>query len=285
MFRKNIQYGIGDTKMKERNVKNEKVEIVGNGSKDNRPFSNYPLTIRKNTKSQANTVVPVIQKSKEKKERINVLIIEDYDLVKRGLKASLEEYPEINIIGAIGSDLNIEKIFSNNKIDVVIADLIMKLENGLEITRKIKQYSPKTNIIIITNCNTPDEVIIALGLGVRGYCSTEITVNSLVDVIKSVNHGSCWIDKYFSDVLLKFFPTPKSTKLSDNIRRNVLPLLTRREMEVLELVVEGKSNEEIAHELIVSPHTAKAHVSNILQKFEVSDRIQLAVKATKYHIV
>ena len=129
-------------------------------------------------------------------------------------------------------------------------------------------------------------VLPLIGSGANGYCLKDIDPITLSNVIKNVAKGACWIDSNVAHLALKFFPKPENSQIMTTIHTNdAKARLTERENEVLKLLVQGKSNTQIAQELIVSVHTAKAHVCSILQKLCVDDRVQAAVKAIKEGIV
>ena len=141
-------------------------------------------------------------------------------------------------------------------------------------------------MVILTSHERGEEVIAALGSGACAYCLKDIDPDLLVQVICAAAKGACWIDSTVAKSALSFFPKPENianlpkTEPSDSRAQ-----LTDRELEVLKHLVQGKSNTEIAKELIVSVHTAKAHVCSILQKLCVDDRVQAAVKAIKENII
>ena len=158
--------------------------------------------------------------------------------------------------------------------------------NGLEATQKVKMISPDTKIIILTSHDREEEVIASLGCGASGYCLKDIDPVTLSNVIKNVAKGACWLDSNIAHLALKFFPKPENTEIAGvSSSGESKTKLTERENEVLKLLVQGKSNTQIAQELIVSVHTAKAHVCSILQKLCVDDRVQAAVKAIKEGLV
>ncbi len=129
-------------------------------------------------------------------------------------------------------------------------------------------------------------MLAALGSGANAYCLKDIEPNTLVNVIKTVSQGAAWLDPAIAKVALNLFPKPESTKvLFSTEAPDARAQLTERELEVLKLLVKGKSNTEIAKDLIVSVHTAKAHVCSILQKLCVDDRVQAAVKAIRENII
>ena len=145
---------------------------------------------------------------------------------------------------------------------------------------------PNIKIIILTSHDREEEVMATLGAGAKGYCLKDIDPTTLASVIKSVAQGACWLDPGIAKWALNQFPKPKDpTLMSQGSFADSRAQLTERELEVLKLLVAGKSNTEIAKELIVSVHTAKAHVCSILQKMCVNDRVQAAVKAVKEGLV
>lgn len=217
---------------------------------------------------------------------ISVIIVEDYKLTRVGLKSTLNEYEHINVVGEAEDAVEGIALIENLKPDVVLMDLGLPGMNGLEATIKIKEKGLNSKVIILTSHERGEEVIAALGSGANAYCLKDISPETLSSVIKNVAEGACWVDPGVSSVALNFFPKPENVSL---IQTNDVPdaraQLTERELEVLKHLVKGKSNTEIAKELIVSVHTAKAHVCSILQKLCVDDRVQAAVKAIKENII
>ena len=217
---------------------------------------------------------------------ISVIIVEEYKLTRVGLKSTLNEYEHINVVGEAEDAVEGIALIEKLKPDVVLMDLGLPGMNGLEATIKIKEKGLNSKVIILTSHERGEEVIAALGSGANAYCLKDISPETLSSVIKNVAEGACWVDPGVSSVALNFFPKPENVSL---IQTNDVPdaraQLTERELEVLKHLVKGKSNTEIAKELIVSVHTAKAHVCSILQKLCVDDRVQAAVKAIKENII
>ena len=165
-------------------------------------------------------------------------------------------------------------------------DLGLPGMNGLEATMKIKETNKDVKIIILTSHERGEEVTAALGAGANAYCLKDISPKTLSEVIVNVAKGACWIDSGVAEAALKYFPKPENVSLLKSSEvQDARAQLTERELEVLKHLVQGKSNTEIAKELIVSVHTAKAHVCSILQKLCVDDRVQAAVKAIKENII
>jgi DNA-binding NarL/FixJ family response regulator len=130
-----------------------------------------------------------------------------------------------------------------------------------------------------------DEVLASLSAGANAYCLKEITSGRLIEVVKSVYEGAAWLDPAIASLALDMFSSGSIRPRVDSADARADLQLTERESQVLTLLVEGKSNSEIADDLSVSVHTAKAHVCSILQKLSVHDRVQAAVKAVKENLV
>lgn len=222
----------------------------------------------------------------QSKEVINVVIVEDYKLTRVGLRSTLNEFDNIQVIGEAEDATSGLEIIQKEKPTVVLMDLGLPEMNGIEATQKVKEISPETKVIILTSHDREEEVLAALGSGASAYCLKDIDPNTLASVIKNVAKGACWLDSAVAQVALSLFPKPENTNLQHSAEiSDARAQLTEREFEVLRLLVKGRSNTEIAKELIVSVHTAKAHVCSILQKLCVDDRVQAAVKAIKENII
>ncbi len=212
----------------------------------------------------------------------NILIVEDHELTRFGLKTTFEGVEYVgNIFEADSAEKAIE-IFNNNQIDVVIMDLGLPNMNGIEATKKIRSSNKDVKIIILTSHNDEKEVLSSLKAGANAYCSKEINPQRLIQVVHSVSEGAAWFDPSIAHIVLK--ASTGSSSFEPDCGANNYDL-TAREAQILKLMTEGYSNMEIAQLLVISINTTKAHVANILQKLEVDDRLQAALKALKNNIV
>lgn len=225
-------------------------------------------------------------------DTVRTLIVEDYKLTRVGLKCALDSCEDISVVHESETAEDAIEFLKNEKADVVIMDLGLPDMNGLEATLKITEMVKRgeiennVKIIVLTSHDRDEEIIAALGAGATGYCMKDIDPDTLSRVIIQVNNGALWLDPNVCRAALKLFPKPENTQLVfKQETHDEKGHLTEREHEVLKLLVKGKSNTEIASELIVSVHTAKAHVCSILQKLCVDDRVQAAVKAIKEGLV
>lgn len=211
---------------------------------------------------------------------IKLCIVEDYNLTRTALKCALNLYEDINVVADFEDAENCLDFLINNNVDIVIMDLGLPNMNGLEATKIIKEKYPETKVIIVTSHETDEEVLTALVSGANAYSLKDIEYSDLYKVIKLVIKGGIWLDPRIVQIAIKVFKQQQNQKQEKNIELN----LTDREKEVLKLLSKGLSNTEIAEELVISPHTAKVHVSNILNKLAVTDRVQAAVKAYQYNL-
>ncbi len=220
------------------------------------------------------------------KKLIKVAIIEDFKLTRVGLRCALNENDDINVVAEAEDAIEGLKLIERSKPNVILMDLGLPGMNGIEATIKAKEMYPDTKVIALTSHDREEEVIAALSSGASAYCLKDIDPAKLADVVRDVAEGACWIDPMVSQMALNSFPKVENIGFLPNKNQSEgrVPL-TEREYEVLKHLVTGKSNTEIAKELIVSVHTAKAHVCSILQKMCVNDRVQAAVKAVKEGMV
>ena len=213
---------------------------------------------------------------------MNILIVEDHELTRFGLKTTFEG---VDFVGrrfeADSAEAAID-IFNNNHIDIIIMDLGLPKMNGIDATKQIKASNKDVKVIMLTSHNDEKEVLNSLKAGANAYCSKEINPQRLVQVVQSVADGAAWFDPSVAHIVLKASANSPSFD-TDNNRKDYD--LTTREAQILKLMTEGYSNMEIAQMLVISINTTKAHVANILQKLEVDDRLQAALKALKNKIV
>ncbi len=213
---------------------------------------------------------------------MNILIVEDHELTRFGLKTTFEGVDYIDEIFEADSAESAIEIFNNNHIDVIIMDLGLPKMNGIDATKQIRQSNKDVKVIMLTSHNDEKEVLNSLKAGANAYCSKEINPQRLVQVVQSVADGAAWFDPSIAHIVLKASANFSGSDTNNNYKDYDL---TAREAQILKLMTEGYSNMEIAQILVISINTTKAHVANILQKLEVDDRLQAALKALKNKIV
>ena len=209
--------------------------------------------------------------------KINLLIVEDHALTLFGLRTILNTKEFINEIFEAQNATKALSLFEKKKIDIAIVDLGLPDINGIELTKKIKALSKKTKIIILTSHNREEEVIECFKNGANAFCSKEIDTKVLSEVIEHVNLGAIWIDPVVASIIREELACRNTLKEKSMEEYN----FTAREKEILKLLVNGYDNAQMSEILAVSLHTVKAHICNILQKLDVKDRTQAAIKAIK----
>jgi two-component system, NarL family, response regulator LiaR len=210
-------------------------------------------------------------------EKITVLITDDHSVVRQGVRVFLETQPEIEVLGEADSGQQAIDMCSELAPDVVLLDLLMPKMNGVEATRQIKQVSPRSNIVILTSYHDDEFIVPAIKAGALSYLLKDVSPSELIAAVKKASVGEAVLHPQVAQKLMK--------GLRENAENQIVEELSKRELEVLQLVAEGLSNLEIAERLFISDKTVKSHVSNILGKLHLADRTQAAVYAWRNKVV
>ncbi len=208
---------------------------------------------------------------------VRVLIVEDDPLMQLGLEQSLQEYPQIELVGmAEDGYLGVEAALKL-KPDIVVMDIGLPRLDGIAATQRIKAALPDVHVVMLTSHTAETEIIAALASGADSYCIKGASLDRLITAIAAAREGATYLDPQIAKKVVEHLkpPTPASN----------LGQLSQREMEVLRLMVDGKSNPEIAAVLYLSPNTVKTHVRGIMNKLAVDDRVQAAVVALRSGLV
>lgn len=217
-------------------------------------------------------------------KKISLYVVEDYLLTRITYRHSLPRYNEnLEIINDFETAESCIEALKEKEVDVILMDLGLPGMNGIDATQIIKSKYPKIKIIVLTSHDSDNEVLASLTSGANAYALKDISPENLTHVIESVNRGALWLDPRIAQIAIDVLRRADNLNLNDENTYDFN--LTMREKEVLGLIIKGKTNTEIAKEIIVSPNTVKAHVGNILEKLAVSDRVQAAVKAIECNLV
>ncbi|MBR5304175.1 MAG: response regulator transcription factor [Candidatus Gastranaerophilales bacterium] len=224
--------------------------------------------------------------NKNIQQTVRLILIDDHKLFRCGIKSLFENKDGICVVAeAANGKEGIAKILAQNP-DVVLLDLELEDINGLDLIEKVMNTKPGVKFIILTSHINEHVISKAMKMGIYGYILKDINSEFLDMIVRSVSNGAMWIDKKVVQILRELNPNViPNTQISRSNFKSTHANLTAREYEVLKLVVDGKSNLQIANELNISEHTSKAHVCNIIQKLVVDDRTQAAVKAIREGIV
>ena len=210
-------------------------------------------------------------------EKISVLLVDDHAVVRQGLRTFLELQTDMEVVGEAADGEEAVASVEQLVPDVVLMDLMMPNMDGIEAIRRIRQISPTTRVIALTSFVDDSKVFGSVKAGAAGYLLKDVQPQDLADAIRTVHGGEALLHPAIAAKLVQEFSEPTEAQPFQN--------LTAREMEVLRLLAQAKSNKEIAAEFVLSEKTVKTHVSNILQKLHLADRTQAAVYAIRQRLV
>lgn len=205
---------------------------------------------------------------------LRLLLVDDHPLVREGLRALLTALSNITIVGEAGDGEEAVTIALEQQPDIILMDLHMPKLNGIEATRRIVQANPHIGILVLTMLGDDDSVFGAMRAGAHGYLLKGAGKEEVLRAITVVAHGEAIFSPQIAQRLMQYFANIRPV-----IPEQAFPDLTEREREVLTLIVDGKSNAQIAEILVLSPKTVSNHISNIFSKLQVVDRAQAVTKA------
>lgn len=220
--------------------------------------------------------------------KIRIVLVEDHALTRIGLKVSFEQYPNLEVIDETDNGIKAVSIAQEKNPDVIIMDIGLLGLDGIEATKRIKKINPQIKIIMLTSHEAENEILASLASGADGYCLKETPPSQLYNAIVSVNDGNAWLSHQIAEKVLRNLcgQSIHNAFSLEQAHKNIPTIpLSERELEVLKLIVDGQSNQQIANNLFLALATVKTHVRNILNKLSVDDRTQAAVKAMKEGIV
>ncbi|MED4688632.1 response regulator transcription factor [Peribacillus frigoritolerans] len=208
---------------------------------------------------------------------IKVLFVDDHEMVRIGVTAYLSAQSDIEVIGEADNGLKVVELAMELRPDIILMDLVMPEMDGIEATKRIIEKWPEAKIIIVTSFLDDEKVYPALEAGATSYMLKTSKASEIARAVRSTFQGQSVLEPEVTGKMMEKLRRPKITQLHDQ--------LTTREMEILLLMTQGKTNQEIADELYIALKTAKVHVSNILSKLAVQDRTQAVIYAFKHSLV
>lgn len=212
-------------------------------------------------------------------QAITVLIVDDHQLVRQGVRSFLEKQPDITVVGEAASGEESLRLASALVPDVVMMDLVMPDMDGVETTRRIKQITPESQVIILTSYHDDEHIFPAIRAGALSYILKDVGSGELAEIVRKAARNEAVMHPHVAArVMQELRAGPRTSE-------PIPSELSEREFEVLRLIAEGCANTEIAERLVISEHTVKRHVSNILSKLHLADRTQAAVYAWREGVV
>ena len=207
-------------------------------------------------------------------DKIRVLIADDHPLYRDGMHGLLDSVPDTEVIGEAASGEEAVTLAESLQPDVILMDIKMPGINGFQAMREILNTSPHIRILIVSMLEDDDSVFAAMRAGARGYVPKGANQAEMLRAIRAVANGEAIFGPGIAQRLIGFFLTSRPST-----RSRIFPELTERESEILALIAQGHTNQEIAEQLVLSLKTVRNHVSNIFSKLQVADRAQAIIRA------
>jgi len=216
---------------------------------------------------------------------LRILLVEDDELFRLGLCIRLQQEAELEVIAEAEDGETAVELVNQHPLDVVLLDVGLPGIGGIEACRLIKQKRPELPVLILTSHSQKPLIARLIEAGAQGYCLKGIAAETLILALRSVATGASWWDPTATKEIYAALQGDEPAFTSPNPSETLENPLTKREQEILALVANGKSNQEIAEDLYITPGTVRVHVHAILQKLEVRDRTQAAIMAIQKHLI
>jgi len=217
-------------------------------------------------------------------ERLRVLIADDHQLFRRGLRMVLEDEPDIEVVAEAGDGNEAVELAREHAPDVVVLDVRMPGRSGIEAAREIRAQQPGTRILVLTISDDEDDLYEAIKAGANGYLLKEISIDEIGAAVRQIHAGQSLISPAMATKLLDEF-TAMVRKDEQPKEEVPAPRLTPREMEVLQHIAKGMNNRDIAEALFISENTVKNHVRNILEKLHLRSRMEAVIYAVRENLL
>ncbi|MBW4491446.1 MAG: response regulator transcription factor [Trichocoleus desertorum ATA4-8-CV12] len=208
---------------------------------------------------------------------LRILLVEDDPMMQLGLEQALADYPEFEVVGQADDGYLGVAAAIRLKPDLVVMDIGLPRLDGIAATQQIKAALPEVRVVVLTSHTTETEIVAALSSGADAYCIKGSSVDRLLTAIRAAQEGATYLDPQIARRVIEHLKPPMPS--------SHLGQLSQRELDVLRLMVEGKTNPEIAEALYLSPNTIKTHIRGIMNKLAVDDRVQAAVVALRSGLV
>jgi two-component system, NarL family, response regulator LiaR len=208
---------------------------------------------------------------------IRVVFVDDHEMVRIGFSAFLSAQPDIQVVGEAADGKKGVELALELRPDIILMDLVMKEMDGIEATKQIIEKWPEAKVIIVTSFLDDEKVYPALEAGATSYMLKTSKADEIANAVRATYHGQSVLEPEVTGKMM--------VKMRQKQKHQPHEELTSREMEILMLMAEGKTNQDIADELYIALKTVKTHVSNILSKLNVQDRTQAVIYAFKHSLI
>ena len=226
---------------------------------------------------------------KQEEKETTILLVEDHEFTRMGLTMKIENTPHLKLLAEATDGIEAINMAQKHNPDVILMDIGLPKMDGITATKKIKEeLKLDSAVLMFTSRDSREDIFAAFKAGADGYIMKDSSSQNLVNAINTVKDHSAWIDSQIARVVLSNIQNEDNNQIKNSTNQkeaNKKYGLTKKELEVLALIVDGLSNQEISEKLVVSISTTKAHVHNILQKLYLTDRTKAAIIALKEGLV
>lgn len=206
-------------------------------------------------------------------QTITVLIVDDHQMVRQGVRAFLEKQPDISVVGEAASGAEALRLAADLAPDVALMDLVMPEMDGVETTRRLKQASPRSQVIILTSYHDDEHIFPAIRAGALSYVLKDVSSGELIEIVRKAARGEAVMHPHVAARVME------ELRGGPRAQTPFASALSERELETLRLIAEGLNNAEIAERLVISAATAKTHVARLFAKLNARDRVHLVIAA------
>lgn len=218
--------------------------------------------------------------------KIRVLIVDDHQIVREGLSSVLQSKGDIEVVGLAANGTEAVDLARKLAPDVVLMDISMPMMDGVAATKQIKKENPQTGVVVLTMYADEEYIFELVKAGAAGYLLKDADSTQIAKAIRAISKGESMIHPAIASKILTGFSRLSSGKTEKGLKKNpAVHGMSDRELEVLELVAEGKTNKEIANDLSLSEKTVKNHIQSIFKKLDVTDRTKAAIYAIKEGLI
>ena len=216
--------------------------------------------------------------------KIGILIVEDHEVVRFGLRHMLEKQHHMKIVGEAANQAEALAIAEREKPEIIILDICLGQENGADIIPELLRISEESRIIVLTGVQDEEELRRASRLGAMGVITKDVPSDMLIRAIDRVHAGELWLNRRLTAALVAELRRP-GEELDSNGDKKMIAQLSNREQDIISLIGEGLKNKQIAARLFISETTVRHHITSILGKLHVSDRLELLIFAYRNNLV
>jgi DNA-binding NarL/FixJ family response regulator len=216
-------------------------------------------------------------------EKIKIILVDDHQIVRDGIKALLNDAEDIDVISEAASYNELREKLKLQDPDIIVMDISLPEMSGLEITKLLSETHPDLKVLILSMYTGEDFIFNAIKSGAKGYLPKNTTRKEIIDAIHAVYNNNEYYSESISKVILKSYV--QKAKTSDNIPERAEDKLSGREIEILKYFAGGMTNQEIADKLYISIRTVESHKNHIMQKLELKSTVELIKYAIKNKIV